>query len=150
MAAFVPPADGMTLIIHSKLDRPILGFSVNGVAGGNTWAHDPDNKFESGGATTCVNQWQSSVTASCYNLVMYIPRSQNVSFRLMTTGTNYSSNAVLPSPNGLNKSLRACSPVVQGYTVLMRVSACQAAKITENITVVRLPPQPGSAGDRLL
>ncbi|ETO41180.1 hypothetical protein X965_13025 [Morganella sp. EGD-HP17] len=32
----------------------------------------------------------------------------------------------------------------------MRVSACQAAKVTENITVVRWPPQPGSAGDRLL
>lgn len=32
----------------------------------------------------------------------------------------------------------------------MRVRACQAAKITENITVVRWPPQPGNAGDRLL
>lgn len=138
MAAFVPPADRMTLIIHSKPDRPILGFSVNGVAGGNAWAHDPDNKLaiESGGTTTCVSQWESSVTASCYNLVMYIPRPQNVSFRLMTNGTNYSSNAVLPSPNGLNKSLRACSPVVPNYTVLMRVSACQAAKIADNFSEV--------------
>lgn len=58
MAAFVPPADRVTLIIHSKLDRPILGFSVNDVAGGNAWAHDSDNKLasESGGATTCVSQ----------------------------------------------------------------------------------------------
>ncbi|HDF2344664.1 TPA: hypothetical protein PC598_004349, partial [Morganella morganii] len=52
MAAFGPPAGGVTLIIHSKLDRPVLGFSVNGVAGGNSWAYDPNNKFtsESGGA----------------------------------------------------------------------------------------------------
>ncbi|ETO41203.1 hypothetical protein X965_11310 [Morganella sp. EGD-HP17] len=32
----------------------------------------------------------------------------------------------------------------------MRVSACQAADIAENITVVRWPPQPGSAGYWLL
>ncbi|KEA53540.1 hypothetical protein DT73_06945, partial [Mangrovibacter sp. MFB070] len=30
---WAPPAGGVTLIIHSKLDRPILGFSVNGMAG---------------------------------------------------------------------------------------------------------------------
>ena len=55
MAAFGPPAGGVTLIIHSKLDRPVLGFSVNGVAGGNAWAHDPDNKYagENGKSTCC-------------------------------------------------------------------------------------------------
>lgn len=77
MAAFGPPSGGVTLIIHSKLDRPILGFSVNGVAGGNAWAHDPDNKFtsESGGATTCCGRitgktaeviWTLSVTGPQY------------------------------------------------------------------------------------
>lgn len=29
-----PANGGVTLIIHSKIDRPILGFSVNGMAGG--------------------------------------------------------------------------------------------------------------------
>lgn len=41
-----PPTGGVRLIIHSELDRPILGFSVNGVAGGNAFAHG-------GGAVTC-------------------------------------------------------------------------------------------------
>ncbi|MBU9853691.1 DUF3304 domain-containing protein, partial [Rahnella bonaserana] len=37
----------VTLIIHSEIDRPILGFSVNGVAGSNASAHG------GGGATCC-------------------------------------------------------------------------------------------------
>ncbi|WP_076722266.1 DUF3304 domain-containing protein, partial [Cronobacter sakazakii] len=36
-----------TLIIHSDLDRPVLGFSVNGVAGSNASTHG------GGGATCC-------------------------------------------------------------------------------------------------
>ncbi|HGM6863158.1 TPA: DUF3304 domain-containing protein, partial [Serratia rubidaea] len=45
---------GVTLIIHSKIDRPILGFSVNGMAGGNAGAFDPNNKYAGeNGATTC-------------------------------------------------------------------------------------------------
>jgi len=43
---FGPPTGGVALIIHSELDRPILGFSVNGVAGGNAFAHG-------GGKLTC-------------------------------------------------------------------------------------------------
>ncbi|MGB7800549.1 DUF3304 domain-containing protein [Buttiauxella sp.] len=43
---FGPPTGGVALIIHSELDRPILGFSVNGVAGGNAFAHG-------GGTLTC-------------------------------------------------------------------------------------------------
>ena len=76
MAAFGPPAGGVTLIIHSKLDRPILGFSVNGVAGGNAWAHDPDNKYagENGKSTCCGHItgktaeviWTLSVTGPQY------------------------------------------------------------------------------------
>ncbi|EOC1348801.1 DUF3304 domain-containing protein [Cronobacter turicensis] len=42
-----PPTGAVTLIIHSELDRPVLGFSVNGVAGSNASAHG------GGGATCC-------------------------------------------------------------------------------------------------
>lgn len=38
---------------------------------------------------------------------------------------------------------------INTYT-FMRVSACQAAKVTENISAGRWPPSPGSAGYRLL
>lgn len=50
-----PPTGGVTLIIHSEIDRPILGFSVNGVAGANSSAHDKNNPYASGpgGATCC-------------------------------------------------------------------------------------------------
>ncbi|MCE9915141.1 DUF3304 domain-containing protein [Obesumbacterium proteus] len=41
-----PPTGGVSLVIHSELDRPILGFSVNGVAGANAFAHG-------GGKVTC-------------------------------------------------------------------------------------------------
>ncbi|EOI3555681.1 hypothetical protein ACMSZQ_001973 [Cronobacter dublinensis] len=50
-----PPTGAVTLIIHSNLDRPIRGFSVNGVAGGNTFARDKKNPYSSdtGGITCC-------------------------------------------------------------------------------------------------
>lgn len=48
-AIWGPPTGGVTLIIHNQLDRPILGFSVNGVAGSNASAHG------GGGATCCGN-----------------------------------------------------------------------------------------------
>lgn len=49
-----PPTGGVTLIIHSEIDRPILGFSVNGVAGGNSSAYDKNNPYAKGaGKTTC-------------------------------------------------------------------------------------------------
>jgi hypothetical protein len=41
-----PPTRPVTLIIHSEIDRPILGFSVNGVAGANAFAYG-------GGKATC-------------------------------------------------------------------------------------------------
>ncbi|WP_171963716.1 hypothetical protein [Cronobacter sakazakii] len=50
-----PPTGAVTLIIHSELDRPVLGFSVNGVAGGNAFVRDPSNPYSSdtGGVTCC-------------------------------------------------------------------------------------------------
>jgi len=49
-----PPTGPVTLIIHSEIDRPILGFSVNGVAGANSSAHDKNNPYASGpGKSTC-------------------------------------------------------------------------------------------------
>ena len=45
-AVWGPPSGPVTLIIHSEIDRPIRGFSVNGVAGGNAFAHG-------GGKATC-------------------------------------------------------------------------------------------------
>ena len=49
-----PPQGGVSLVIHTQIDRPILGFSVNGVAGGNAFAYDPSNIYAGdGGKTTC-------------------------------------------------------------------------------------------------
>lgn len=46
-AIWGPPSGPVTLIIHSEIDRPILEFSVNGVAGANAFA------YGGGGATCC-------------------------------------------------------------------------------------------------
>ncbi|EJF7713506.1 hypothetical protein M8697_003781, partial [Providencia rettgeri] len=77
MAVFGPPAGGVTLIIHSKIDRPILGFSVNGVAGGNAGAFNPENKYAGeNGASTCCGTisgdtaeviWTLSMTGEQYD-----------------------------------------------------------------------------------
>ncbi len=64
-----PPTGPVTLIIHSEIERPILGFSVNGVAGSNASAHG------GGGATCCgsINGktaevvWTLSTTRAQYN-----------------------------------------------------------------------------------
>ncbi|WP_449632314.1 DUF3304 domain-containing protein [Rahnella aceris] len=64
-----PPTGPVTLIIHSEIDRPILGFSVNGVAGSNAFAHG------GGGATCCGSIsgktaeviWTLSTTRAQYN-----------------------------------------------------------------------------------
>ncbi len=64
-----PPTGPVTLIIHSEIDRPILGFSVNGVAGSNASAHG------GGGATCCGSisgktaevVWTLSTTRAQYN-----------------------------------------------------------------------------------
>lgn len=74
---WAPPMGGVTLIIHSKIDRPILGFSVNGMAGGNAGAFDPNNKYAGeNGATTCCGSvrgktaeviWTVTYTRAQYN-----------------------------------------------------------------------------------
>ncbi|MCG7782155.1 DUF3304 domain-containing protein [Lelliottia amnigena] len=46
-AVWGPPSGPVTLIIHSEIDRPIRGFSVNGMAGANAFA------YGGGGATCC-------------------------------------------------------------------------------------------------
>jgi len=72
-----PPMGGVTLIIHTRIDRPILGFSVNGVAGGNAGAFDPNNKYAGeNGKTTCCGSvrgktaeviWTVTYTRAQYN-----------------------------------------------------------------------------------
>ncbi|EOZ4985401.1 hypothetical protein ACQRUM_002993, partial [Proteus mirabilis] len=47
-----PPQGGVSLVIHTQIDRPILGFSVNGVAGGNAFAYDPSNIYAGDGGKT--------------------------------------------------------------------------------------------------
>ncbi|EOI3455414.1 hypothetical protein ACOIOT_000017 [Cronobacter turicensis] len=43
------PAGEVTLIVHSEIERPILGFSVNGIAGTNTSAFEPNNPCSGNG-----------------------------------------------------------------------------------------------------
>jgi len=51
-----------------------------------------------------------------------------------------------------HQTFLSVAPIVVLHTslVFMRVSACQAAIITEDIAVVRWPPLPGEAGNGLL
>ena len=64
-----PSTGAVTLIIHSELDRPVLEFSVNGVAGSNASAHG------GGGATCCGSisgdtaevTWTLSTTRAQYD-----------------------------------------------------------------------------------
>lgn len=77
---WAPPMGGVTLIIHTRIDRPILGFSVNGVAGGNAGAFDPGNKYAGkNGKTTCCGSisgktaeviWTLSITGPQYEAGM--------------------------------------------------------------------------------
>lgn len=54
VAVWAPPMGGAALIAHSKIDRPIRGFSVNGVAGPNTGAYNPNNPSSGVGVnSTC-------------------------------------------------------------------------------------------------
>ncbi|KEY59823.1 DUF3304 domain-containing protein [Serratia sp. DD3] len=68
-AIWGPPTGGVTLIIHSEIDRPILGFSVNGVAGANAFAYG-------GGKAACCGNisgktaeviWTLSTTRAQYD-----------------------------------------------------------------------------------
>ena len=68
-AVWGPPSGPVTLIIHSEIDRPVLGFSVNGVAGANAFAYG-------GGKATCCGSisgdkaevvWTLSTTRAQYD-----------------------------------------------------------------------------------
>ncbi|MCX0501603.1 DUF3304 domain-containing protein [Erwinia billingiae] len=56
-----PPTGPVTLIIHSEIDRPILGFSVNGVAGPNAFAHG-------GGKATCCGSISGKIAEVMWTL----------------------------------------------------------------------------------
>jgi len=58
-----PPTGPVTLIIHSDIDRPILGFSVNGVAGANAFAHG-------GGKATCCGSISGKTAKVVWTLEM--------------------------------------------------------------------------------
>lgn len=78
------PESGVTLIIHSRLERPILGFSVNGVAGGNAGVYNPNNKYAGeNGASTCCGvvtgktaevRWTLSMTGPQYEAGMRLEK----------------------------------------------------------------------------
>ncbi|HAV2163606.1 TPA: hypothetical protein JHK28_004378 [Enterobacter cloacae] len=68
-AVWGSPSGPVTLIIHSEIDRPVLGFSVNGVAGSNAFAYG-------GGGPTCCGSitgdkaeviWTLSTTRAQYD-----------------------------------------------------------------------------------
>lgn len=72
-----PPQGGVVLVIHTLIDRPIWGFSVNGVAGGNAAAYDPNPIYTgTSGKTTCCGSikgdaahviWTLSTTGDQYD-----------------------------------------------------------------------------------
>jgi len=78
---WAPPMGGVTLIIHTRIDRPILGFSVNGVAGPNSSAHNPNKPhLYGGGAATCCGSI-SGKTAEVIWTVTYTRAQYNAGLR---------------------------------------------------------------------
>ena len=84
-AVWGPPSGPVTLIIHSEIDRPIRGFSVNGMAGANAFA------YGGGGATCCgsisgdkaeiiwtvdytLAQYKAGVRTEVHRLIMPLPQ----------------------------------------------------------------------------
>lgn len=67
---------GVTLIVHSKIERPILGFSVNGVAGTNTSAYEPNNPSSGSGTN-----------AACCGVIK--GKNAEVIWTLSVTGPQY-------------------------------------------------------------
>ncbi|MCA8671726.1 DUF3304 domain-containing protein [Escherichia coli] len=57
------PRGGVILEIHSEIDRPILGFSVNGVAGANAFANG-------GGSITCCGDVSGDTAEVIWTLDM--------------------------------------------------------------------------------
>ncbi|WP_336215715.1 DUF3304 domain-containing protein [Enterobacter sp. P82] len=78
---WAPPMGGVTLIIHTRIDRPIRGFSVNGVAGPNSSAHNPNKpSLYGGGAATCCGEIKGK-TAEVIWTVDYTKAQYNAGFR---------------------------------------------------------------------
>jgi len=85
---WAPPAGGVALVAHSKIERPILGFSVNGVAGPNTGAYNPNNPYSGNGinATCCGSIkgktaeviWTLDVTGAQYDAGMRLEKRRVV------------------------------------------------------------------------
>lgn len=69
-------AEPVTLIVHSKIERPILGFSVNGVAGANTSAYEPNNPSSGIGTN-----------AACCGLIE--GKNAEIIWTLSVTGSQY-------------------------------------------------------------
>ncbi|WP_312347314.1 hypothetical protein [Leclercia sp.] len=109
-AVWGPPSGPVTLIIHNELDRPVLGFSVNGMAGGNAFARDKTNPYGTGpGAATCCGSisgdkaeviWTLSTTRAQYDaglrkeirkLILPLPKRE--------WGENYLHAYFLPDDN---------------------------------------------------
>ncbi len=90
------PRGGVILEIHSEIDRPILGFSVNGVAGANAFANG-------GGSTTCCGDvsgdtaeviWTLSTTRTQYNAGMRLEKRKRTA-RAVLTGMCYSAGSAM-------------------------------------------------------
>lgn len=94
-AVWGPPTGPVTLIIHNEIDRPIRGFSVNGVAGANASANNKNNPYavDSGKSTCCgsvdgdtaeviwtvdytLAQYKSGVRTEIHKLTMPLPSRQ--------------------------------------------------------------------------
>jgi hypothetical protein len=85
---WAPPMGGVTLVAHSKIDRPILGFSVNGMAGPNTGVYNPNNPSSGiGSNTTCCGSvrgktaeviWTLDVTGPQYDAGMRLEKRRLV------------------------------------------------------------------------
>ncbi|AKE59112.1 DUF3304 domain-containing protein [Citrobacter farmeri] len=87
MSLWGPPSGGVILEIHSEIDRPIRGFSVNGMAGANAFAHG-------GGKTTCCGdirgeeaeviwtvdytraQYEAGIRTEIHRTVMPLPKRE--------------------------------------------------------------------------
>ncbi|WP_296262540.1 hypothetical protein [uncultured Enterobacter sp.] len=101
-AVWGPPSGPVTLIIHSEIDRPILGFSVNGVAGSNAFA------YGGGGATCCGSIsgdkaeviWTLSTTRAQYDAgLRKETRKVTIPLPKREWGENYLHTYFLPDDN---------------------------------------------------
>ncbi len=81
---WAPPMGGVTLVAHSKMDRPILGFSVNGMAGPNMGVYNPNNPSSGVGRNTTCCGSISGKTAEVIWTVTYTRAQYNAGLRTET------------------------------------------------------------------